>query len=391
MFSDYYCIPQQPFGESPDPRFLYYSRAHSGVLSAMLESEARSQRLQALVAAPGLGKTTLMYTLLDRVRHEVDSAFVFYTVWSAGDLLGFLLRELGVSEPGSDIMSRRAALDKALLARAARRRVLVVLDEAQDLDTGALQEIDSLLTRAPRPFHMILAGQPGLRQNLNSIAPASLRDRVAATYEIFPLDVQQTAQYVRHRLKAAGFVGNELFSAGALEMIGMEARGVPRNINMLCSHALDHGAAMRKRIIDRELIEEVVSRFGFMSLDSTAMPNQIRKRSSEADVAHESRQATSEPIRDIDSRESLGDVIRTWLRGHSGMWSGTAGELHRQLLPSFAGRLTTLSIGSAADLARTMESNSAALRETGVSFEIRTSAGQLRRLILRLEELSSRD
>jgi type II secretory pathway predicted ATPase ExeA len=317
----------------------------------------------------------LLLALLNQVRDQVDPLFVFYTMGAAEDLIGFMLRELGVAPSGNDIAGRRDALHRVLLERRGTSKpILAVIDEAHNLHADSFKEIDSLLNQTPQTFQMILAGQPQLRDDLNAIAPPGLRQRVAAAHGLLPLSGDQTCEYVRHRLSVAGYAGRELFTPSALEFISVESSGIPRRINLLCSHALDHGSTLKKRPIDEQIITEVVSRLGFFNLEPARASTYWRISDQKVPTAPEA------PSVSLQSRSSdhehafcLARLIRSWLLAHSGIWSGTAGALYGELLLYNSSDLAAISIFSPSDLAQSLDRDAPTMFHYGIDAKMRAS------------------
>lgn len=389
MYSEFYHIPEQPFGESPDPRFLYESAVHSHTLVGLLDNFESGARLQILIASPGSGKTTLLHALLERLGERVTPAFVFFTLLGAKELLGFLLRELGLVDPGPELTRRREVLMKALSRNGeSRRPVLAVIDEAQHLEKSAFDELDSLLAHTSDDFKVILSGQTELTRAVNTDIPGSLRERIGASHQLLPLDLEDTIRYVRHRLRVAGYTGPELFTLEALKRIATESAGIPRNINTLCSHALDHGAAIHQPVINEDLIKKVLPRCAFTCAErvaptpSTGLRPTVSVSEARSSTPRPTVRKTAPPSRPQNSR--LAELLREWLADHCGIWSGTPGELLQHLHATHAPDLAAISISSAAELAHKIRWNEAALLGMGVDVELRTRPGGPQRVMLRL-------
>jgi type II secretory pathway predicted ATPase ExeA len=394
MFDQFYNIPEKPFSESPDPRFLCLTSSHSETLRCLQENAESGHGLQAVIAAAGFGKTTLMYAILDRLRDYVDTAFVPDASWGATSLLGFLLTDLGVHDPGPSLTSRRETLDRFLASRRNAKPIVFVLDEAHTLDRGSLEELDLLLARSPLSFQVILAGRTPLTTVLNTVAPRSLLDRLAATCRLGPLSRDDTAMYVRHRLQVAGYPRRELFTAKALEMIADESFGAPRNINVICARALKHGSTNRKKQIDESVIREVLAHCSFKNAEAPAPSLPVMNK---PEILPEARSipSPSPAVPQTTARQPmpkdrtyLADVLRSWLVAHSGIWSGTVGELYEHLQRTYASQLQDLTISSQEELSQRLQLSTAELKGAGVDPEVRKPPGQPRLLVLRLVQAS---
>src|SRR2546430_4613036 len=259
---DFYQLQEQPFGVTPDPRFLYFSPGYSEALASLLYGIETGRGFLSLVAEPGMGKTTLLFQLLQRWRGYIHSAFLFQTQCNSRELIQYLLNDFGLKSDGEDIVRMHSELNDFLFRETkAGRRVVVFIDEAQNLSDAVLETV-RLLSDFEAPdkklLQIILAGQPALAQRLARPSLVQLRQRIAVQARLDPLPFDETVRYVQHRLKVAGYQGPELFTREALELIAKRSRGIPRLINNLCFNALSLGCAMRRRQIDVVVPSEAV-------------------------------------------------------------------------------------------------------------------------------------
>jgi len=260
MFLDFYKLRDQPFGVTPDPRYLYFSPGHREALASMFYGIETGRGFLSLVAEPGMGKTTLLFQLLQRWKGYVHSAFLFQTQCDSRELIRYLLDDLGIENKGEDIVRMHSELNEFLFRETkAGRRVVVFIDEAQNLSDTVLETV-RLLSDFEAPdkklLQIILAGQPALAQRLSRPGLVQLRQRVAVQARLDALPAGETFRYIQHRLRVAGYQGPELFTPGALELIAERSRGIPRLINNLCFNALSLGCAMRMRQIDAGVAKE---------------------------------------------------------------------------------------------------------------------------------------
>jgi general secretion pathway protein A len=263
MFLDFYKLRVQPFGVTPDPRFLYFSPGHREALASLFYGIEMGRGFLSLVAEPGMGKTTLFFQLLQRWKGYVNSAFLFQTQCNSRELVRYLLGDLGLKNDGEDIVRMHSELNEFLFRETkAGRRVVVFIDEAQNLSDAVLETVRLLSDfEAPEKklLQIILAGQPELGHRLSRPGLAQLRQRIAVQAQLNPLSTDEVARYVRHRLKVAGYEGSELFTPAALRLIADASRGIPRLINNLCFNALSLGRAKRVRQIDSRLVTEAAT------------------------------------------------------------------------------------------------------------------------------------
>ncbi len=260
MFLDYYKLRDQPFGVTPDPRYLYFSPGHREALASLFYGIETGRGFLSLIAEPGMGKTTLLFQLLQRWKGYVHSAFLFQTQCDSRELVRYLLDDLGLKSDGEDIVRMHSELNDFLYRETkAGRRVVVFIDESQNLSDTVLETV-RLLSDFEAPdkklLQIILAGQPELEQRLSRRGLAQLRQRIAIQARLEALPANEVIRYIGHRLEVAGYEGAELFTPGALGLIAERSRGIPRLINNLCFNVLSLGCARQESRIDSELVKE---------------------------------------------------------------------------------------------------------------------------------------
>jgi general secretion pathway protein A len=261
MFLKFYGLREQPFGTTPNPRFLYPSAVHREALATLIYGIESNLGFAALIAEPGMGKTTLLFHLLARFKNTARTAFLFETQCDAQSLLRYLLAELGVPMSHADPVVLREKF-KQILYQEARlgRRVIVIIDEAQNLDAKVLESLRLLSnfeTAEAKLLHIILVGQPRLGKQLGHASMSQLLQRIAMISFLRPLQTREVIEYMDHRLRVAGYSGPQLFTTSALERIAELSNGVPRNINAICFNAMSLGCVLAASQIDRQLIDEV--------------------------------------------------------------------------------------------------------------------------------------
>jgi general secretion pathway protein A len=256
-------LRENPFGGTPDPRFLFHSETHREALASLINGIDFEFGFQMLVAQPGMGKTTLLFNFLERFRASAYTAFLFQPQLEPSELLQSLLSELGESSENSSVRKLSEQLNQFLgRAAAEHKRVIVVVDEAQNLDFALLEtlrQLSNFETPQGKLMQIVLAGQPQLVKKLAAPEQEQLRQRISTIGRLRPLTLNETAAYINHRLRTAGYRGTELFAPGAVRRIWESGKGVPRNINTLCFNAMLLGSAGNRKSIDETILEEAVS------------------------------------------------------------------------------------------------------------------------------------
>lgn len=272
MYKAFYRLTGDPFRLSPDHAFCYRYPSFAKGRAYMQYALQAAEGFVVVTGAPGMGKTTLINDLLsDYGPSDYLVATMVNTMLEADDILRSAAYEFGVSAEGLDTATLLQRL-KQLFTQCHhdRRPPLLVVDEAQNLSFNALEELRMLtnLQYEGKPLLQIfLVGQEGLRDKLQDPRLEQLRQRVTAAAHLHPLNQEQTAAYILHRLKVVGWANNPRIRASVLPVIELACQGVPRRINQFCSRLLLHGAVEEKsdlngqdaRLVFEELADERLS------------------------------------------------------------------------------------------------------------------------------------
>lgn len=271
MFLGFYRLREQPFGVSPDPRYLYFSPGHREALASLFYGIEAGGGFLALIAEPGMGKTSLLLQLLERLKGSIRSAFLFQTQCNSRELLHYLLEALEIDRHGDDLVQLHARLIRLLLGEAsAGRRVVVFIDEAQNLTDETLETVRLLSNFEAsdrKLLQIVLSGQLELVRRLKDPRLGQLSQRITVLTGLKRLPATETSSYIRHRLDIAGYEGPEIFTSSAIRLIAQRSQGIPRNINSICFNALSLGCALGRKRIGREIVQEALND---LSLDNVA-------------------------------------------------------------------------------------------------------------------------
>ena len=270
MFLDFYKLKEQPFGVTPDPHFLYLSGSHREALASLFYGVETGRGLMALVAPPGMGKTTLLFRLLEHLKRSARTAFLFQTQCDSLGLMRYLMGDLGIDTRGQDFVTMHEQLNDLLIREAnSGKRFVLVIDEAQNLDDAVLETarlLSDFETPSKKLLQIIFAGQPQLAEKLQRPELAQLRQRISILGRLEPFNTTEVIHYINHRLRVAGHSSDSLFTPEAFERIAASSRGIPRSINMLCFGALSLGCALGRMQIDDDLIRAVEADLDLSSL-----------------------------------------------------------------------------------------------------------------------------
>lgn len=271
MYEAYWKLREKPFENTPDPRFIYYSRKHEEALSRMLYAIRERKGAAVLSGEYGSGKTLLSRVLLGELSNvNYQSVLIFNPMLSGLDLVKEIIYQLDGDT--SSLSSRIDVIRRLneILYKADRdnKNTVIIIDEAQLIsEKSSLEELRLLLNfQLNEKFlvTIILIGQPELRGKINNLP--QLRERIALTYHLTALSLEDTAKYVQHRLKVAG--SEEIFQDNTFSEIYRFSWGIPRRINHICDMALLVGYGEGLNTIDKKTIEQVAEDLDRIPIES---------------------------------------------------------------------------------------------------------------------------
>jgi general secretion pathway protein A len=259
---EYFGLREQPFGVTPDPRFLYFSPSHREAFASLIYAIETKRGFSALIAEPGMGKTSLLFHLLGKIHPSARTAFLFRPESDQYGLLRSLLTDLGVKTEFESVSQMHETLNRLLLLESrSGRQLVLVIDEAQDLDDSVLESVRLLSnfeTTTSKLIHIVLAGQPTLADRLAKPQLVQLRQRISAWAVLDPFTRNECAGYIDHRLRIAGFRGTNFFSDASKQLIASASLGLPRNINNICFACLSLCFANQQQQATTDIVQEVL-------------------------------------------------------------------------------------------------------------------------------------
>jgi general secretion pathway protein A len=260
MYKKFYKLKDKPFQIEPDPSYLFKSSKHNKALTYLEYGLTENVGFILLTGEIGAGKTTLIQYVLGKLGNDTETALVFNTNVTAEQLLNFILSEFELKRPKDDKTAVLEIFYQFLIQKyAEKKRVLLIIDEAQNLSAEALEEVrmlSNLQAESQALLQIMLVGQPELTAKLQASNMLQFSQRIAVNYHLEGLNREESAKYITFRLKTAGRKNN-LFTPEAMELIHQFSGGIPRSINLLCNAALVYGYAEGAQTIGQEIITQI--------------------------------------------------------------------------------------------------------------------------------------
>ena len=280
MYLEFYGLSEKPFSQTPDPRFLYWNDAYRETLASLSYGIRERKGFIAMLGEAGTGKTTLLRKLLDDLGDDIVSVFLFNPNATFEEILEYTLSELGITAPSGRKLQMLQRLNEFLLAAYSEgRNTILIIDEAQDLDSDVLESLrllSNLETAEDKILQIVLSGQPEFAEKLADPGLRQLKQRISVRCRLEPLQRDELPDFLSARLAVAGG-SPDLFDPETFDTIWTFTSGIPRIINSVCDNALLLGYALGKRTIDAGVMQEVITDLRKIDVDSwlpTAAPGE---------------------------------------------------------------------------------------------------------------------
>jgi len=266
MYESFYGLNARPFLLKPDPNFFYGSKGHKRAMAYLEYGLSQGEGFIVLTGEVGAGKTTLMRNLFQRLETEkIVAVQIVSTHIDSNDILTLVAAAFGLSYTGGSKATLLLDIEQFLRRCDQQgKRVLLVVDEAQNLSSETLEELRMLSnfqTDEVPLLQTFLLGQPEFKKILLNRNMQQLRQRVIATYHLGPLDEQETKAYIEHRLTTVGWRNDPIINDDAHHLIHMSTNGIPRKINLLCDRMFMMGCLEELHHFDTDAVNEVINDF----------------------------------------------------------------------------------------------------------------------------------
>jgi type II secretory pathway predicted ATPase ExeA len=262
LYTKFFDLRERPFTLLPDPEFLFWSRQHVRAFSVLEYGIVSNAPITVITGEVGAGKTTLVQKLLGSLEDDVTLGLVSNATSERGELLHWVLNSLSINVDASTpyVTLFQKFQDFLVAQYAAAKRVILIFDEAQNMDAAQLEELRMLTnvnSNKDELLQLVLVGQPELRQIIARPELRQFAQRVTANYHLSSMDRETTSNYIVHRLKVAGGTGDE-FTEEARSRIYDATGGVPRLVNQLADFCMVYAMADNEPLILTSTVDQVL-------------------------------------------------------------------------------------------------------------------------------------
>ena len=242
MYNKFFGFKEKPFKLVPNPEYLFLSKSHEEALAHLTYAISHGDGFVEITGEVGTGKTTLCRVFLESLDKSIEAAYIFNPKLDALQLLKAINDEFGIDSTPDNTKDLIDMLNVFLIEKkAAGQKVLVLIDEAQNLSLEVLEQLrllSNLETTQEKLLQIILVGQPELGDMLSSHQLRQLGQRITINCQLLPLTYQETRDYIRHRISLASHRAGPPFDKASYRAIYEYSRGIPRLINIACDRIL---------------------------------------------------------------------------------------------------------------------------------------------------------
>ncbi|MDP2969770.1 MAG: AAA family ATPase, partial [Deltaproteobacteria bacterium] len=267
MYLNFYNLKKEPFHITPDPEFLFLCQSNRQAIGAIIWGVSQKKGFIAVTGDVGVGKTTILRYYLETVdRQLLKIIYLFNANVSFPGLLKTIYKELGLESGTDDMVEMVNHLHEILIEEYKQgRSVLLIIDEAQNMPVETLENLrmlSNLETSTDKLIQIVLIGQSEFEEKLNQNELRQLNQRIAIRSRILPLTEKESIDYIKHRLAKAGQDEKDrVFTRGAMKKMVSQAKGIPRNLNILCDNALITGFGYKIKPVNTKIVKEVIVDF----------------------------------------------------------------------------------------------------------------------------------
>ena len=312
MYESFYGLSEKPFNLTPDPDFLYLSSSHKKALAYLKFGIEAKEGFIQVSGEIGSGKTTILRSLLRSLGREIKTAYIVNPRGTFRQILRTILDQLNVVPFRLDY-SKERLLNKfhefLKSQEALNHPVVLIFDEAQNLDVSALEELRMLSnyeTEKDKLVQIIFVGQPELREKLDKPELIQLRQRISIRCHLGPLTKEETRAYIEHRLSVAGSDGSAEFTPDACDAIQDVSHGIPRLINIACNNIMLAGYVEEKKTFSSEMAVRV-----FREMQSDDGRTELRQPEADTGASAPAEPASSEPLRSQETAKKKPRIFET--------------------------------------------------------------------------------
>lgn len=295
MYTSFFGFQCKPFQLTPDPEFLFMSSVHKRALTYLNYGIQDNAGFILVTGEIGAGKTTIIRSMMKSLKEGIKLARINNTRVSSEQLISMINEDFGIDTKGKDKTQMLSDLTSFLIDQYAQGlRSMIIIDEAQNLSSELLEEIrllSNLETDKSKLLQIILVGQPELNITLSRPELEQLRQRITTNTHIGPLNREETAAYIKHRLKVAGNEDGVKFEEGVMDAVYDFSKGIPRLINILCDFTLLAAFVDGMKTIDMELIKGIISDFANERPEKRAAAIKIEEPPKQDDISKKIRKA----------------------------------------------------------------------------------------------------